>query len=239
MRKMARSIVIAALIPAVMVLLAGMAFAASVTPEHIDGAENHTCSEFAGQGQTWTEFKIDPPGDGLYHASAGDITISNYDGTSFDWSSTFGVDAVFVKSGSHGHNLYRYDPPAESTGDTDLESPDVEPQQQISHISFCWDGEVVQSPPPSTPPSSPPSTGGTTTAKPAAKVLGRQLGRALPATGSQFPEVPIAGLALIAAGIALLAAAHMRTSHVLAEARRETIGDWATRLDSYLSLRKR
>jgi hypothetical protein len=40
------------------------------------------------------------------------VTLSGVDGTSFDWSSTMGIDAVIVKGGPDA-NLYTYDPPAE------------------------------------------------------------------------------------------------------------------------------
>ena len=44
--------------------------------------------------------------------------MSGVGDNSFDWSSTFGIDAVLVKAGDDKHNLYVYSP--ESTGDSDL-----------------------------------------------------------------------------------------------------------------------
>ncbi len=83
--------------------------AASVTPVPISNNSSPTCSDFAatlGGGQTWLEVKKDPPGNGtLTVAGFGTITISNFqqsdstDPGSFDWSSTFGIDAVLVKAG--------------------------------------------------------------------------------------------------------------------------------------------
>jgi hypothetical protein len=66
--------------------------------------------------------------------------ISNGTNVSFNWTSTRGVDAVFVKSGIDGHSLYLYSP--ESTGGTGLTTPSG---QAISHISFCYDVELLVS----------------------------------------------------------------------------------------------
>ena len=78
------------------------------------------------------------------------ITNGSDDDKSFDWSSNIGIDAVYVKAGSGGSNLYRYDPPAESTGDTGLVSPG-DGGNGISHISFCYD--LNDAPPSEAPPS--------------------------------------------------------------------------------------
>jgi hypothetical protein len=119
--------------------LAGGAASAAVGPDVepilISGSSNQTCSDFAvshGGGQTWLEVKFDPPNDGTQSG----ITIVR-DGNTFTWTSTVGIDAVFVKSGSQGSNLYVYAPTAdspESFGDDGLTSI-----QAISHISFCYD----------------------------------------------------------------------------------------------------
>lgn len=83
----------------------------------------------------------EPPPNGIYSDGVLDITISNNDGTYFDWSSNIGVDAVLVKGGADT-NHYVYDPPTESTGDTHLHSP-VNPNNQLphglSHMEFCYD----------------------------------------------------------------------------------------------------
>ena len=85
-------------------------------------------------------------GDGTYTSSDGalKVTISDYDGTYFDWASNIGVDQVIVKGGPNG-NVYVYDPPAESKGDDELSSP-INPSTGkpygISHISFCYDLEL-------------------------------------------------------------------------------------------------
>ena len=134
---------------------------ASVTPEFKDQSSNLECDAFEGEGQTWETLKVDPnpQGEGPFVFTEGALTVTITNGTeddkSFDWSSNIGVDAVYVKAGSGGSNLYRYDPPAESTGDTGLVSPG-DGGNGISHISFCYD---VNDPPPSEAPPSeaPPS----------------------------------------------------------------------------------
>jgi len=133
------------------------AFGASVTPEFVDVTSNLECDAFDGEGQTWLTLKVDPNpnGDGPFDYDDGTlfVTITNADDDkSFDWSSNIGVDAVYVKAGSDGSNLYRYDPPAEATSDTNLVSPG-ESGNGISHISFCYDqpDEAEESAPASEP----------------------------------------------------------------------------------------
>jgi hypothetical protein len=70
------------------------------------------------------------------------VTISNAGNgsTTFDWTSSLGIDAVFVKGGPQGGNLYIYEP--EDMGDTGLGTPAVDSLDQIinpasiSHIEF-------------------------------------------------------------------------------------------------------
>lgn len=91
---------------------------------------------------SYREYKIDnaPPnatsGDGILS-----VTITNSDGTYFDWASNIGVDAVIVKGGPNA-DAFVYDPPAEATGDTDLHAP-INPNNGqyfgVSHVSFCYD----------------------------------------------------------------------------------------------------
>jgi hypothetical protein len=119
----------------------------SVTPILVSNPRAFDCSELAmlyGQpGQHWEEYRIKEGdlvngtkqfGNGLR------VTINNLTSNkTFDWESNFGVDAVFVKSGVSGHNLYIYDPPQESFGDTNLSVPG---NNEISYISFCYDLEL-------------------------------------------------------------------------------------------------
>ncbi|MER3418010.1 MAG: hypothetical protein C4343_02615, partial [Chloroflexota bacterium] len=132
--------------------------AASVTPTPIDVTKNQTCQDLAalyGGGQTWLEVKFDPPKNGSQDVTVGGttytITVSNLKSTSFDWSSTLGIDAVFVKSGKGGSNLYVYAPTSsdpESFGDTNLTTRGG---KAISHISFCYDSENPAPSPTPTP----------------------------------------------------------------------------------------
>jgi uncharacterized protein YaiE (UPF0345 family) len=69
------------------------------------------------------------------------ITISNNDGTYFDWSALYPIGAVIVKGGPSA-NIFVYDPQA--YGDTYLYAP-VNPNNDknygISHVTFCWNPE--------------------------------------------------------------------------------------------------
>src|SRR5687768_7343678 len=117
-----------------------IARAASVTPELHDIQGNLTCAATAGSGQTWIELKIDPNADGVYSDGTLTVTISNTtNDKTFDFTSNIGVDAVIVKAGAAGSYLYRYDPPTEVTGDTNLTSPGAANQNSISHIAVCYD----------------------------------------------------------------------------------------------------
>ena len=75
------------------------------------------------------------------------ITISNSDGTLFNWAATLGIDAVIVKGGPNA-DAFVYIP--EDTADTRLHPP-VNPNSPtgeyygISHIEFCYDYELSAS----------------------------------------------------------------------------------------------
>ena len=137
--------------------------AASVDP--IPKSGNPTCATFgADYDQTWTQTVDESPGNGVLVADGyGTITISNFEqsdsGTpgSFDWTSTFPIDAVFVKAGNDSHHLYVYDP--ESMGDTDL-GPQAGAGNGISHISFCYDVDPDPTPTPTPEPTPTPTPEG-------------------------------------------------------------------------------
>jgi hypothetical protein len=123
---------------------------ASVAPILVSGAGNQTCQQLAdtySPGSTWIELKVDPnpvgPGPFNYTDGTLSVVITDASETGFDWTSNIGVDAVFVKSGATGHNLYVYDffggSNTESMGDTDLIPPGG---NAISHIAFCYDLEL-------------------------------------------------------------------------------------------------
>jgi hypothetical protein len=99
-------------------------------------------------------FKIDPPNSGTYALpdpyGMYSVTIE-LDGIYFAWSSTLGIGAVIVKGGNSA-NVYMYDPPDLSYGDTGLHAPinliNVTPSG-VSHIEFAWN-ETTTAPEPTT-----------------------------------------------------------------------------------------
>ena len=109
--------------------------------EHLPGASNanKTCAANVGPGQSWIEFKIDEdPAEGVYTDGTIVVTISNKSGNRFDWSANVGVDAVIVKDGIDGANVYRYDAPLERTAGEGVSTP-FDGRRDISHVSFCYD----------------------------------------------------------------------------------------------------
>ncbi len=162
----AAAIAIGSIAPAIGlgVLSSHQAQAGHVSPTPVEG--NATCSDFQ-QSHTWTEFKIDQSilGNKTFSDGTLSVTISNYTGTSFDWSSNIGVDAVFVKGGNVGGFLYLYDPEENSdTGLTTPNNPSGEPAN-ISHVSFCYD---VEAPTPTPKPTPTPTSTPTSTPAPTA-----------------------------------------------------------------------
>lgn len=110
---------------------------------------NATCSQLLGG--TAYEIKIDPiRNDGTYTQGPVEYTISS-GGKLVSFTSTVPLKGVFVKGGTGGGGyFYDYrlpDPPGGRASDSNLGVAGYnEGQQQISHISFCWDQEptVVQ-----------------------------------------------------------------------------------------------
>ena len=111
-----------------------------IVPVLVDG--NPTCGDLqAGligvQDRSTHQRHLHVPG-------IGSITIVAQADKSLDWSSTFGIDTVFVKGGSAGNN-YVYHPPTEDFGDGGLFAPDTNNSNDpagLSHISFCYDIEL-------------------------------------------------------------------------------------------------
>ncbi|MGE5249453.1 MAG: hypothetical protein ACM3QS_04490 [Bacteroidota bacterium] len=112
--------------------------AASVTPIFVPG--NPSCTDL---GYTFG-YKVDPPNSGTYSIDGFNSVTVQTDGVYFDWSATLGIDAVISKGGDNA-NLYVYEPPTESFGDTGLHSP-INPNTGtpygLSHIEFCYDYEL-------------------------------------------------------------------------------------------------
>jgi hypothetical protein len=120
------------------------AFADHVAPVLADD-KNPKCKDLGRDlGSSWRELKIDPPSDRSHDDGTLEVDIEVYedDGQQFvDWSSNIGVDAVIVKGGEQGANVYFYSP--EATSDTGLHAP-TNPNGKyanVSHVSFCYDGE--------------------------------------------------------------------------------------------------
>jgi hypothetical protein len=148
---------------------AGRVQAASVVPEFLNVTGNITCKMVQGPGQTWIELKVDPNANGVYTDGTLILTISNtQNDKTFDWSSNIGLDAVIVKAGAEGSYVYRYDPPAEVTSDTNLTSPGAANQNSISHLAFCYDINDPTNTPTNTPvpPSATPTDTPTNTPVP-------------------------------------------------------------------------
>jgi hypothetical protein len=107
-----------------------------VTPTSISG--NPTCIDLAGPNSI--ELKIDVNGvpNGFYTDGVLEITISNSDGTYFDWASNILIDDVVVKGGPNA-NHYHY--PNGEDEDDGLHAPintNTGNPYGLSHASFCY-----------------------------------------------------------------------------------------------------
>ena len=138
--------------------LAAVAFASHVNPVQYgdeEGEESNPSCAFLNS--SWNEVKVNQAPNGEYPDSGGGdnpggdgplvFTVKNSDGKVFDWESNIGIDAVVVKGGNRGSNVYFYDP--EETSDTGLHSPDNSKGNRpaISHISACYDTESEEGQP--------------------------------------------------------------------------------------------
>jgi hypothetical protein len=195
---------------------AAAARAASVAPEAVEGFPS--CHDL---DEKLRGFSVELRA-GTFTESDGtvSVTVSDYDGTTFDWTSDAGLDAVVVQGGDEGDraNVYAYD---EATADSDLRGPGEHPQ--TFHAAFCYDLEGTPSPTPTptvsptvvTPPAETPTPGTTTgptagtTSGPTggSTVLGR---RFLPATGAGVVPLALVGVGLVGLGAALSARAAVR-----------------------------
>ena len=133
----------------------GPAAATDVTPTLVPG--NPDCN---GQNEL---VRIDPVSSGTFAIPGGSITIVvNSGAKTFDWTSTVGIDSILVKGGPNA-NLYVYNPPAASFGDTGLHAPSNPKNGRfygLSHISFCGPGGPTATPetPTATPTEAPTPT---------------------------------------------------------------------------------
>lgn len=74
-----------------------------------------------------------PPDNDTYTFDGMTITITNSNGTHFDWSSTQHIITIIVKAGN-GSNIFHYGVGG-ATSDTKLYAYD---NKEISHVTFCW-----------------------------------------------------------------------------------------------------
>ncbi len=82
-----------------------------------------------------TQFKIDEqPSDGTYSDGTLEVTISNADNDSFQWSSNITVDEVVVKGGP----VTKSNPGGTSGSATSPDNPNNNQRYGISHVSFCY-----------------------------------------------------------------------------------------------------
>jgi len=198
---------------------AGAAVADHVDPILIEETRSQTCGDFAdefGGGQTWLEVKLDPAEPGEHEivvAGFGTITLTVDEDTKVvDWESTFGIDAVFLKAGAAGSNLYVYAETAdapEAFGDIGLTTPGEGEANQISHISFCYDeGEVTTTTSTTSTTvqetSSTTAAATTTSAAPAETTTTAPVAGELPVTGGGSGPMVAIGAALLAGGAAIL-----------------------------------
>jgi hypothetical protein len=110
-------------------------------PEFHDG--DPTCLNLAPADAEWRfELEADAPTAGILTEGSLQVEITLHDtpdGQTLEWTSNVGIDAVFVR-GDSGGNLYSYDSPAETTGDTALHAPIDDRDgtfSSVSHVSFC------------------------------------------------------------------------------------------------------
>ncbi len=140
-------------------------------PYPIDETSNLSCAELhdkLGIDADWTVFKIeegDLPDEGASKTyvisdrgtpddDSDDATVTItmvMQAKSFDWTSTIGIDAIYVKGGSEGSYFYGYQPDIHQNGE--ITGPGEEAfsgidhgtppwhadKNQISHITLCYD----------------------------------------------------------------------------------------------------
>lgn len=86
------------------------------------------------------------PGDDPDNYGDNEITISNSNGITFDWSAMYAIGAVIVKGGT-GANIYAYNPQVLS--DTNLNAPGRQQGKkviypEVSHTTFCWNPDETE-----------------------------------------------------------------------------------------------
>lgn len=113
----------------------GPASADGIQPVIVDTqSSNDDCGELG------FDHGVSIAGNGPVSSGSLTVTISGYNSpTGFvDWSSNQPIDAVYVKGGPSGGNLFSY--PAGDTGDQDLHTPQKADggYYGVSHVAVCW-----------------------------------------------------------------------------------------------------
>lgn len=85
-------------------------------------------------------FPIGPNGDAITFYG---INIEN--GTVNSWSSTIPIDSIIMKGGSGGATIYTYDPEVVFDDDQMHTTMNLQKYGAISHITVCWDYEIIVS----------------------------------------------------------------------------------------------
>lgn len=107
-------------------------------------AGNPSCADLAtthgASGATWLETRLErtPGASDTFGDGVITVNLTNSNGITFDWSATRAVDAVLVKAGVAGNNLYLYSP--EATSATALTTPGS--VANITQIVVCHDVEL-------------------------------------------------------------------------------------------------
>jgi hypothetical protein len=140
--KLAMKAVSATVAVAMSSLLPGVAMAANTVEDlssWVNGNAGFECSQIGNY--TYALKIAEGAGEGAPNTTetytdgthTNTITISNSDGSTFDWSANGNkIGAVIVKAGQ-GAKVYKYDPQAQS--DTGLVAYQ---DREVSHVTFCW-----------------------------------------------------------------------------------------------------
>lgn len=187
---------VGAVVIATVLLATAAALASAVEPVAFEGTRS--CSDYSAN---WFEVPANPPADGQFTDGTLTATVSNFDGTSFDWSSNITLDAVLVAD-ANGGNFYRYEPDASS--DAGLGAPGG---AAITGITFCYGPSNIPSPSPTVSPTetATPTVSPTSTStppvrvSPSATVQGAEF---LPGTGASVLGLVAVALAMMVVGAA-------------------------------------
>lgn len=129
---------------------AGLAALTTPTPTIVAG--NPVCTTTQGQriglGFLGGTADQETQANGSYTitvAGLGSITYTTNDANTgiATWSSTFPIDAVVMKGGNQGANLYSYDGATSGGGEYTPDNTGNAEPAAISHLNFCWYGRFA------------------------------------------------------------------------------------------------